>query len=137
MTTPAAPSRPWLLRNDKRFIVLGLVWLLVYFTARGVLEANTLEKWVRVAVALAPIPVFAGFLVSFVRAIRSLDELERRIHLEAMAVAFPLGILLLQTLGLMQRAVALKFEDWSYAHVWIYLPIFYVLSLGVVRKWYT
>lgn len=137
MTTPATRAKPWLLRKDNRFAALGLIWLGAYFTARGVLQAQTLEKWVRVAVALAPVPIFGGFLVSFINAIRSLDELERRIHLEAMAVAFPLGILLLQTLALMQRAVELKFEDWSYAHVWIYLPIFYVLSLGVVRKRYS
>ena len=137
MPAPAAPSRPWLLRSDNPFIIIGLLWLVAYFAARGFLERSDLERGVRITIALAPIPIFAWFLARFIGAIRTLDELERRIHLEAMAVAFPLGILLLQTLALMQRAVELKFEDWSYAHVWIYLPIFYFLSLGFVRKRYT
>lgn len=33
---------------------------------------------------------------------------------EALAVAFPLGLVLLTTLGLVQRAVELNFQDWSY-----------------------
>jgi len=40
------------------------------------------------------------------------------------------------TLALMQRAIDLSFEDWSYAHVWIFLPIFYFVSVGVVTKRY-
>lgn len=137
MEQPAAIAKSWLLRRDNRFVAVGVVWLVAYFVARGFLERTDLAQWLRITVALAPIPIFAWFLISFIGTIRSLDELERRIHLEAMAVAFPLGILLLQTLALMQRAVELKFEDWSYAHVWIYLPIFYFLSLGFVRKRYT
>jgi hypothetical protein len=136
-TLPTSTPVAWLIRKDNRFVSLGLIWLVAYFTARGFLERTDLEPWARVMIALAPVPIFAWFLVSFIGTLRSLDELERRIHLEAMAVAFPLGILLLQTLALMQRAVQLKFEDWSYSHVWIYLPIFYFLSLGLVRKRYT
>jgi hypothetical protein len=51
-------------------------------------------------------------------------------------VAFPLTLLLLTTLALMQRAVELSFEDWSYAHVWIYLPIFYLGGLTLARRRY-
>lgn len=71
------------------------------------------------------------------RSVRAADEFERRIHFEALAVAFPLAILLLMTLALMQRAVELTFEDWSYAHVWIYLPVFYLLALVLARRRYT
>lgn len=49
-------------------------------------------------------------------------------------VAYPLAMLLLMTLALRQRAIPLKFEDWSYAHVWIYLPVFYLLGLLLPRR---
>jgi hypothetical protein len=137
VSTSSADTKPWLVRSDNRFILLAAVWLVAYFGARGLLERSDLDTWVRVTIALAPIPLFAWFLVNFIGMLRAQDELERRIHLEALAIAFPLGILLLQILALMQRAVELRFEDWSYAHVWIYLPIFYFLSLGLVRKRYT
>lgn len=46
-------------------------------------------------------------------------------------------MLLYMTLALMQRAVVLKFEDLSYAHTWIYLPLFYFAGLALARKRYT
>ena len=52
-------------------------------------------------------------------------------------MAYPLAMVLLMTLALLQRAVLLKFEDWSYAHVWIYLPIFYMAGLALARKRYS
>jgi hypothetical protein len=133
----ASASRPnWFALKENRFVLVGILWFLAYWAARALLEGDNLSTWARVAAALGPIPIFAWFVVSFIGAIRGMDELERRIHLEALAIAFPLGIVLLQTLALLQRAVTLKFEDWSYAHVWIYLPIFYFISLGLVRKRY-
>lgn len=117
--------------------VFGAAWLLLYFGARVLLEKAQFTTGVRVGIALAPIPFFAGFLWQVIKGIRSADEFERRIHLEALAVAYPLAMLLLMTLALMQRAVTLKFEDWSYAHVWIYLPIFYLGGLALARKRYS
>jgi hypothetical protein len=90
----------------------------------------------RLGLAFVPTPVFALFLWRFVQGVRSADELERRIQLEALAVAFPLGVLLLTTLGLAQRAVELNFEDWSYNHVWPWFALFYLMGLGLARKRY-
>lgn len=111
-------------------------WFVLYLTARGVLESDSLATWQRVGVALAPIPVAAVALALLVRGARQLDELELRIQLEALATAFLLTILFLMILGLMQRAVVLKFEDWSYAHVWAMLPTLYFLGLTIARRRY-
>ena len=78
----------------------------------------------------------AVFLASFIRRIGRMDELQRRIHLEALAIALPLATLLLMTLGLLQRAISLPFEDWSYAHVWPYLPIFYLVGFFISKRRY-
>lgn len=115
---------------------LGLLWLALYFGARMILKQDGLGAGIRVGIALLPVPVFAAFLWHAIRSIRSADEFERRIHLEALAVAFPLTLLLLTTLALMQRAVELSAEDWSYAHVWIFLPIFYLGGLTLARRRY-
>lgn len=120
--------------------ILGLLlfWLILYFAVRFYLEGNTtLSDNVRIGLALVPTPFFAAFLWSFVRGIRSADELERRIQLEALAVAFPLGLLLLTTLGLMQRAIELNFENWSYNHVWPMFALFYLIGTVIARRRYT
>jgi hypothetical protein len=119
-------------------ILLGILWILLYFAVRLFLEAQPqMARSVRLGLAFAPTPVFALFLWRYIASIRASDELERRIQLEALAIAFPLGILLLTTLGLVQRAVTLNFQDWSYNHVWPMFAIFYLVGLMVARKRYT
>ena len=123
-----------------RDAVLGygslIVWAICYIGARVLLGEFQLQGWVRVAVALLPIPPFVLFLSMVLAEIRSLDELWRRIHLEALAIAFPLAILLLMILGLMELATGLSPNNWSYRHVWIFLPIFYAIGLVVSIRRY-
>jgi hypothetical protein len=109
--------------------VAGL--LLVWLVANPGLAEST-----RLALALVPVPLFSIFVWSFVRSVRRADELERRIQLEALAIAFPLGLLLLTTLGLVQRAVELDFQDWSYNHVWPMFAVFYLAGNVIARKRY-
>jgi hypothetical protein len=113
-----------------------ILWFATYFVARGLLEMNSLAPWLRVVIALSPIPFAIAALVTLVRGAKELDELERRIQLEALAFAYPLTMLFIMVVGMMQRAVTLKFEDWSYLHVWGMLPIFYFLGLALARKRY-
>ena len=40
------------------------------------------------------------------------------------------------TLGLLQRAIVLPFEDWSYLHVWVYLPVFYFGGIAIASRRY-
>jgi hypothetical protein len=121
-------------REGFRILGLGVLWLVLYFAARLYLEANpALPRGVRLGLAFLPTPVFALFLWSYIQGVRQADELERRIQLEALAVAFPLGVLLLTTLGLVQRAVELNMQDWSFNHVWPYFAMFYLAGLMFAR----
>lgn len=123
--------------RGRTVVMLLAMWIVLYFGVRLVLEWKaTLSSGVRVALAFVPTPVFVWFLWSFVRSVRGADELERRIQLEALAVAFPLSLALVTTLGLVQRAVELNFEDWSYNHVWPFFTVFYLLGLALARKRY-
>lgn len=135
MPTPTSPEQRER-RATYTLAILTILWIVTYFFARAFLQNPGPSTAVRIAVALLPIPFFAGALWKFIGFLRSADEFERRIHLEALAVAFPLTMLLLMILALMQRAVTLKFEDWSYAHVWYYLPIFYFAGLFLARRRY-
>jgi hypothetical protein len=123
--------------SDLGILASFLAWLTLYFAARFYLEANaSLPPGSRLAIAFAPAPVFAWFLWRFIRSVRDADELEKRIQLEALAIAFPLGLLLLTTLGLVQRAVELNFQDWSYNHVWPMFAFFYMGGIVIARHRY-
>jgi len=53
-----------------------------------------------------------------------------------LAFAFPMAILLLMVLGLLQLAIPLSPEDWSYRHVWSFLPLFYFAGLALAWRKY-
>ena len=117
-------------------IVTGLIWVLVYLLTRGLLDGNQLSAGWRIVVALAPMIPFAFFLAFMLAGIRSMDELQRRIQLEALAIAFPLAILFFMMLGLLELAIPLSPQDWSYRHTWSYLPLFYFIGLSIASRRY-
>jgi hypothetical protein len=124
--------------NGRLVLALLVAWLVSYFAVRFTLEATRqLPGGARLAMAFIPTPLFALFLWNFIKSIRAADELERRIQLEALAIAFPLALVLITTLGLAQRAVALNFQDWSYNHVWPMLAVFYLAGVTIARKRYS
>ena len=118
-------------------LLWAIFWLVSYVVARVAIEADTLGLGIRLGLALVPVPIGATVLALLVRGARELDELERRIQLEALATAFLLAMIVLMTLGLLQRVVTLKFEDWSYMHVWAMLPMFYFVGLAFARRRYS
>ena len=123
--------------KDPPIVAMFVGWLVLYFAVRMTLEAELgLSAGARLALSVAPAPVFAWFMMSCVRVLRGADELERRIQLEALAFAFAIGMLLLTTLGLVQRAVTLKFEDWSFNHVWQMFVVMYLAGMVVARRRY-
>ncbi|HEX6315018.1 MAG TPA: hypothetical protein VFZ73_09170 [Gemmatimonadaceae bacterium] len=114
----------------------GAAWFVAWIGARIALESTAMPPWLRIVAALAPAPLAAAALFTLVRAARELDELERRIQLEALAFAFVLSMLLLMTLGLMELAIVLNRDDWSYRHVWAMLPTLYLVGLILARRRY-
>jgi hypothetical protein len=116
-------------------IAVVLAWFLSYVVARLGLEiAET--TWIRVALAILPIPFFVGLIIIAFRAIGSGDELFRRIHLEALAFAFPVTLTLLMVLGLFEMATGLNRDDWSYRHVWPMAVIAYYGGWALAMRKY-
>ena len=66
-----------------------------------------------------------------------MDELERRIQLEALAFAYPAVLVLLMTLGLLQLSgIAVSPADWSFRHVWQIGLVLYVAGMAVAARRY-
>jgi hypothetical protein len=108
----------------------------LYLAALAASELTAIPRPLRLAVAVLPVPAFGLFLVEWIRSIRRLDELERRIQLEALAIAFPLSLMLVMALGLIQRVMQLNPLDWSYRHIWPFLIAFYFFGLALARRRY-
>lgn len=108
------------------------IWIVTYFTARGLLENMELAIGLRTIIAVLPILPFGFSLYLIFLQIRTLDELQMRIQLDALALAFPLAMILLMVLGLLGQALDLSYER----HVWHYLPICYFIGLTVAQRRY-
>lgn len=112
------------------------LWVLTYFGARAAMEVVDYGSAMAYVAAWAPALPFAAVMWLVVRGARSTDELEQRMQLEALVVAFPLTMLLLMVLGLMELGVPLDREDWGYRHVLGFLPLFYAVGLLLARRRY-
>lgn len=123
-------------RNDRILTSAVILSIATYFAARLLLEIPTLAQPLRLAIALAPVPFFVFLLISWLRSIRKMDELEQRIQLEALGIAFPVAMVLLMTLGLIELATPLSPADWSYRHVWQICLVLYFLGLTTARRRY-
>jgi len=119
-----------------RLVTLGAVSILTYFGARLVLEVESIPTAWRVVAALVPVPFFSWLLYEIIRGSRQLDELQRRIHLEALAVASPVCLTILMTLGLLELVIPLNRNDWSYRHVWQMQGVIYIASLYLTQRRY-
>lgn len=117
-------------------IISGIIWVLVYLLARWLLDNQQLGEGLRVVVALMPIVPFSFFLILMLAGIRQMDELHRKVHLEALAIAYPLAMLLLMLLGLLELVIPLSTEGWSYREVWQFLPLFYFVGLAFTWRRY-
>jgi hypothetical protein len=124
-TAPVAPA------SVPGVIVAGAAWLLSFFVARYLLDTwPQSQQW---EFAIVSLPVLAFFWLVWVvqRALRRADELQRRIHLEALAMAFLTTMLAMMGLGLLEETprglIALPWR-----HLWLaLLPLYgicYALS---------
>jgi hypothetical protein len=96
-----------------RLVVSAIAWILAYFAVQYVLdELHPTPPWDMV---VASVPVFMFYLFAWAvqSGLRQADELQRRIHLEALAMAFLIVMVAAMFLGLM--------EDSPRGHLWFRL----------------
>jgi len=122
--------------SDRLMVVSGLIWAAAFIGARLLLDLPDLGLGARLALAFGPTVPFLGFLWGAIRVARTLDEMERRVQLEALATAFALTLLMIATLALAQRAGFAKYEDFSYGHILPFLLVFYLGGRGLAQRRY-
>lgn len=119
---------------DSRFLALmiGAAALLttLAFVARGYPAGSA----ARLALAAGQALVLGGAIVASVRAIERLDELDRLIHLQAIAVSFTLTAILGSALNAFERA-GLPLEGWE-SFLWGFMAITWFVSALFIQRRY-
>ncbi len=98
----------------------------------------TLPPAAQIVSALLPVVVMVGFFVGMVRYLRSLDELQRLIHLEALLFQFAGTALLVMAYGSLAGIAVVRTLSVSDAMsmIWIGTFLLYGLGLFVVGRRY-
>src|SRR5690348_7232676 len=106
-------------------IDVGEIWAIHHFE---------LGSAARIAVALSPVPGKLAVMALILRAIRQLDEFQRRVHFEAVAVAFLSTGVAVFVYGYLQKAQAVGPLDLG--RVWTFMLLFYAIGVFIARKHY-
>jgi len=112
-------------------------WLLAWLASRAMLMTLSLTPTLTVAVSLLPLPFFLVFLWRFMHHMRHSDELQRRIQLEALAIAFPMTVVMLMTAGLLQTAGIDPTGGWSLTGIWMYAGALYLIGRAIAQRRYS
>lgn len=121
---------------DRKWLQSGWAAVLLAFVSMGaekVLLRNTAPPALRIVALLAPVVPLIWFIVSWRRERFRGDELDRRIHLDALSFAFPaflvmmVGYRVLESVGWPTPTESLR---------WQFLPFLYGLWIWISKFWY-
>lgn len=122
---PTAANRRYI---TEILISMAFYTVLVVVSVRW-LHHNPAAPW---KYGIAVLPIFPALFVpiAVVRFFREIDELQRRIQLEALAVAFTATAVITLTYGFLQNA---GLPDLNWVWVWPIMGIFWAIGLAVAR----
>ena len=119
-----------------KILFYGILWAVAYIVCLLIVKKLEPSKISGVMLSFMPTITFVLFIYNFIKGVGSMDEVERRIQLEATVWGFTLGLLLLMTLGLLDLVVSLNKEDWGYRHLVPYFFVFYFFGIFISRRKY-
>jgi hypothetical protein len=117
-----------------KVILLALLAAGLDIVASVILRHSDLGSTARIAVALMPLPGNIALIVLVLRGIRKLDEFQKRIHFEAVTVAFLSTGVAVFVYGYLQDAQAVG--PLNMGLVWAFMLIFYALGYLIAASHY-
>jgi hypothetical protein len=123
--------------SGNKVVLFAFFWILTYSISLLTLKKLSPGTTTGVILSILPVLAFTLFIYHFIKGVASMDEVQIRIQMEAVVIAFSLGLLLLMTLGLLGLVVALNKEDWGYRHLVPFFAIFYLTGLFISKRKYS
>ena len=119
-----------------RVIIYAIIWCLSYTGSLFALKRLNVPKEAAVVLTIITVLAFAVFVYKYYRSIFFMDEVQIKVQMEAVVIAFSLGLTLLMTLGLIEIFIELNKEDWSLRHIIPFFIAFYFLGLFISKRKY-
>ncbi len=121
-------------RQTGRLLMLSVAVAIAIVAAAWWGKQLPLRSTGRIALALFQGAVTAVLIVAMVRPMRQYDELQRRIHLEALALAFVGTAIIATTYGFLVNA-GLPDIDWA-DWIWPGMVVLWVVGLMIANRRY-
>jgi hypothetical protein len=121
-------------RRGSLILLVTVVASAVDIAAGWALSRLPLSPAGRIAVALTPLPGNVVLLALILKTIRTLDEFQKRVHFEAVVVAFLSTGLAVFVYGYLQKARAVG--PMNVGFVWSFMLITYAAGYAIAAKHY-
>jgi hypothetical protein len=122
-------NRRWIV-----FLVTALLASAIDFVASFLLRDPGRGSAARLAIALMPLPGDIALIFLVLRAIRTLDEFQKRVHFEAITVAFLSTGVAVFVYAYLQQAHLVG--ALNVGLVWVFMLIFYAIGFVVAVRHY-
>jgi hypothetical protein len=127
-------------KSDKKafgkVVFFAALWIVTYTVCLLTIKNATVSTTVGIILSFIPVLTFGLFIRSIIKGVGYMDEVNIRVQMEAVVIAFSLGLLMLMTLGLLDLAITIKKEDWGYRHLVPYFALFYFIGLIISKRKY-
>jgi len=122
--------------NDRRTVLLVtlLSSVVIDVGASWAIGHIELGSTARIAVALAPVPVKITAIALILQAIRRLDEFQKRVHFEAVTVAFLSTGVAVIVYGYLEKVQAAG--PLNMGLVWTFMVFFYAIGYFIAKVHY-
>lgn len=114
--------------------LLALVAALLTLAAAWGASVNDLSPLVRALLAAVQVAPFVVLLWVFWQSLRRWDELQRRVHLEAVALAFAGTGLLTASYGFLQQDAGAPSANWGF--LWPIMTGLWLVAFGLTSRRY-
>jgi len=121
-------------RSRSRILIVLVLATVIDIAAGWALSRLPLSPGGRIAVALTPLPGNIALLALILKEIRTLDDFQKRVHFEAVVVAFLSTGLAVFVYGYLQKAHAVG--PLNVGFVWSFMLITYAVGFAIAAKHY-
>jgi hypothetical protein len=119
-----------------RVFIYAAIWCLSYVGSLFALKTLDIPTEAGIVLTVITVVAFALFMYKYYRSIFFMDEVQIKVQMEAVVIAFSLGLLLLMTLGLLDLIMPLNKDDWSYRYLVPLFITFYFIGLFISKRKY-
>lgn len=122
--------------KNQNSIIFAIIYGVTYLPAVWLLKHRVFSRPISIVIAIVPIITFAIFIVKLIKAFATMDEVKRRVQLEAAVIGFALMIALLMLLFTLSLC-DISNQDWfGYAELPCYGWLFYFIGWFISKQKY-